>query len=104
MLLKRFLAAGLEKSLMPRTFAVASAGAVLAGRWRSFCSIVLDTVMAAVPAKAAARPLPTFCATCLTLTLIACLLVRSQPRRRAPRRRRGLTAARAGGRPRAARS
>jgi hypothetical protein len=52
------LAASSEKPSIARTFAAASAGAVLAGRPRSFISSVLETVMAAVPAKPATRPFP----------------------------------------------
>jgi hypothetical protein len=44
--------------LMPSNLAVARAGAELAGRPRSFASSVLDSVMAAVPAKPATRPRP----------------------------------------------
>ena len=43
---------------MPSTFAVARAGAVLGARRRSRASSVLETVIAAVPAKPASRPLP----------------------------------------------
>ena len=43
---------------MPSNLAVARAGAELAGRPRSFASSVLDSVMAAVPAKPATRPRP----------------------------------------------
>src|SRR5215210_3703348 len=47
----------------PRTLAAASAGAELAGRPRSFISIVLERVIAAVPAAPAKSPLPTAAAT-----------------------------------------
>jgi len=43
--------------------AAASAGAELAGRPRSFISIVLERVIAAVPAAPAKSPLPTAAAT-----------------------------------------
>jgi hypothetical protein len=47
-----------SKDAMPSAFAVARAGAVLGARPRSFASSVLETVIAAVPAKPATRPLP----------------------------------------------
>src|SRR3954468_12188562 len=43
---------------MPSTFIAASAGAVLASRPRRFCSIVEETVIAAVPIAPATRPRP----------------------------------------------
>src|SRR5271156_1042054 len=43
---------------MPSTFVVARAGAELGARLRSFASSVLETVIAAVPAKPATRPFP----------------------------------------------
>src|SRR5205807_1017561 len=43
----------------PRTFAAARAGALLGGLSLNFISIVLESVMQAVPTTPAARPLPT---------------------------------------------
>jgi hypothetical protein len=45
------------------------AGAELASRPRTFISIVLDTVIAAVPTSPATNPVPMLCATLLTITL-----------------------------------
>src|SRR4051794_18839136 len=44
---------------MPSAFAVARAGAVLTARSRSLASIVLESVMAAVPTNPATSPSPT---------------------------------------------
>jgi hypothetical protein len=41
------------------TYLAASDGAELGPRWRNFASILLDTVIAAVPTAPANRPLPT---------------------------------------------
>src|SRR5215469_9917903 len=47
-----------SKDLIPSALAVARAGAELGWRWRSRASSVLETVMAAVPARPATSPLP----------------------------------------------
>src|SRR5215210_4430153 len=55
-----------------RTFSAASAGVWLAPRPLSFISSVLDTVITAVPARPANRPLPKSAATSPRLVLISC--------------------------------
>src|SRR5947209_2517732 len=67
MLLKRASEASSLGST-PSTLAAACAGAVLAPRLLSFISMVLDTVMAAVPAAPANNPLPTAAATSPSFT------------------------------------
>src|SRR4051812_12831261 len=96
---KRVYAPSDANVLIPSTFAVASAGAVENARWRIFASTVLDTVIAAVPAAPATRPLPIDWATFVTvMSAPPWARARGGPRR--PWRRGG----RAGGRRRAARS
>src|SRR5919106_1695985 len=61
--LKRAAACASSNSLMPSIFAVALAGAELGARPRRRASKVDEIVMAAVPARPAARPFPTALAT-----------------------------------------
>src|SRR5919199_788048 len=68
--LKRAFAMSSSNSLIPSTLVVARAGAELAARPRSLASSVLESVMAAVPAKPATSPLPTAPASVLAAFLI----------------------------------
>jgi hypothetical protein len=61
--LKRAWATPSSKEEMPSTLAVARAGALLGARPRSLASIVLEIVIAAVPATPATSPLPMLLAT-----------------------------------------
>jgi hypothetical protein len=74
---KRLSACGLSNFSIPSTFSAAFAGAVLGGRFRSLASSVLDTVIAAVPARPATSPLPMSSASVL-------IIAPSLPRRLSP--------------------
>src|ERR671914_625664 len=60
---------------MPRTFSAAFAGEELASRPRTFISMVLETVIAAVPASPANKPFPMLCASVVIICPLRWLLL-----------------------------
>jgi hypothetical protein len=64
---KRRSSVSLLNFSIPSTFSAALAGAELASRPRTFISIVLDTVIAAVPTSPATNPEPMPCVSFLII-------------------------------------